>query len=437
MTRRRLICVGVVAAVLAAAVGVGVAYRFRPVPTTSGPLRHDAYVWQRQWTPAVAAAVRDAPAAVQTLAVLYAELRLPAGEVEPAAADFGLLRAVGRPVALVIRVTFPAGGELPTDARSLEALTALVAAGLREAAAHDVAVGEVQLDTDAPERQLQRLTRWLAATRAGVAVAGARAAVGFTALPSWLDRRAFGDLAAAADGYVLQVHGLTLPRRGDEPAVLCDPEAARAAVWRAARAAPGVPFRVALPTYSYLVTRTPEGKVADVIAEDAAAAAPGRVERVDTPAGDMAELVQAWTAARPMNMTGVVWFRLPTTDDTLNWPAVTLAAVAAGRTPAPRLAAHVRAPEPALLEVDLVNEGDAPAALPRRVALQLPRAPLAADALAGFTLRRDEPTRLTLSPDHIPAWHTLPPGAALTIAWVRMTQPTPVTELTTHVEANP
>ena len=78
-----------------------------------------------------------------------------------------------------------------------------------------------------------------------------------TALPCWLQDRAFKALVQEADGFVLQVHSLERPKSPEAPMELCDIASSVKWIERAARFE--VPFRVALPTYGYIVGFDKEG----------------------------------------------------------------------------------------------------------------------------------------------------------------------------------
>ena len=142
-----------------------------------------------------------------------------------------------------------------------------------------------------------------------------------------------------------------------------------------------------------------------------------RVADVSDPAA-MAELVRYWTGTRPTTLTGIIWYRLPTERDVLNWRWPTLAAVMQGRTPSPKLAAELRRPEAGLVEVELTNTGDADHAGVATVALRWQAGTLlASDALGGFTKVDAVPRSLQL---HAQGQSLrLAPGERRTIGWLR------------------
>jgi hypothetical protein len=414
------------------------AWQSAPVARAAGELRQEAYVWQRAWTPAVsgAAAAAASDGRFARLAVLVGEISFAANQrpqtirVRPSYECFVCDRSgsgvsplsspppePGRlchPPALVIRVG-PYSGPFGPDAPASRAVVELARQALAEARAAGVSVAELQVDFDCPESRLDGYARWLAVLRP----AAAPACLTFTALPCWLDRSAFALLAAAADGFVLQVHSLHRPRGGN--VVLCDAAEARSAVERAA--AFGRPFRVALPTYGYLVAFDGGGRLIGLSAEGAAPSWP-RGTRVELAAAEpdaMARLVRGWTADRPAAMRGVIWYRLPVAGDRLNWSAETLAAVMAGGVPAAALEARARAAEPGLVEVTLANAGsaDARGAVTVRLRWSGPAAE-AADGLAGFRVASAGEGELRfvgrVGPD---AW-PMRPGQQRNIGWIRL-----------------
>jgi hypothetical protein len=213
---------------------------------------------------------------------------------------------------------------------------------------------ELQIDFDCAESNLEGYRAWVETLRRKVAPVP----VTITALPSWLGQSAFPRLAGAAGSYVLQVHSLDRPSRMDSSLTLCDPAAARRAVERAARLS--VPFRVALPTYGYLMAFDTDGRLLGLSAEGPAKTWPAsaRIREVRADPIELARLVRGWTTNRPANLQGVIWYRLPVASDLLNWRWPTLAAIVALRSPRESFRAEPRRVEPGLVEISLVNDGE-------------------------------------------------------------------------------
>ncbi|HWN42994.1 MAG TPA: DUF3142 domain-containing protein, partial [Thermoanaerobaculia bacterium] len=359
-----------------------------------GPLPQEAYVWQRAWTPAVREAVSQA-SDFAGLTVLAAEIDLSHSPLRAfrVGIDWQALRDAGRPVGLALRIGRFQGwgrgtGRFEDEPETVRALADLAGELAKQARSHGLELQEIQIDYDCPESKLSDYPVLIEAVRRSVA----STPVTVTALPTWLrHQRAFRTLSRKADGVVLQVHSLRAPSKPGERVDLIDPAEAARAVEEAAKA--GRPFRVALPTYSHGVT---------------GAADPDA----------MAGLVRRWTADRPAELEGLVWYRLPVASDTSNWARATLKAVMAGRVPRREIRTAFRRPSPALVEIDILNIGEAEVPLPSPVDLRWDSDTLiAADALFGYRLRRSGPREARLeSPEPIRA---LRPGDRRTIAWLR------------------
>jgi hypothetical protein len=229
-------------------------------------------------------------------------------------------------------------------------------------------------------------------------------------------------LAAAAGGYVLQVHSLERPRRFDSPFTLCDPAAARRAVARAAGL--GIPFRVALPTYGYFMAFNSDGRFIGLSAEGPAKTWPANARICETRANpvELAQLVQDWNTNRPANLQGIIWYRLPVATDILNWRWPTLAAIMAARSPRESFRAEPRRVESGLVEVSLVNDGELDISSRLAVEVRWPRGSgtrlVAGDGLGGFELL-DDGTSSVKFQNRTPLWR-LPAGEKQVIGWLRL-----------------
>lgn len=379
----------------------------------------EIYVWQRASGAAVQAALtRFAPQA-DGFNVLAAEVSWRSGKpvvVRPPV-DFAALAKLGRPVGLSLRIgTF--GGPFAADDAIAGELAALARTLLAAARDGGLKPHELQVDFDCAETKLSGYREWIVALQR----AAGPTPLAFTSLPVWLKHDAeFRALAAAADGFVLQVHSLEKPTSPDTPFTLCDPR--RADVWVRQAAALGRPFRVALPTYGYVLAFTRDGKFLGLGAEGPRPAWPRdaqlRTVRTDAPA--LAEFARGLAAQPPANCTGVLWFRLPVAGDRFNWDAATLEAVLRGETPAAALAVDVAWSAGGLAEITVTNRGTDSAPWPREIELRWPGAeqPVAADGLAGCTLGRDVAGGATLRVNNFSTEHLLRPGQHVKVAWLR------------------
>ena len=267
--------------------------------------------------------------------------------------DYSLLTNVPCPVGLAFRIG-PCPASIATNEATTAFLTDVAAALIAEARSRRLVPRELQIDFDCAESKLDGYRGWVEAFRRKVAPVP----VSITALPSWLGQPAFKRLAAAADGYVLQVHSLLRPRAFDAPFTLCDPAAARRAVDQAGQI--GIPFRVALPTYGYLMAFDARGRFVGLSAEGPSKTWPANVQLREVRANpiELAQLVQLWATNRPAAMRGVIWYRLPVAGDALNWRWPTLSAMVAQRFPRESMRVESRRVEPGLVRISLINDGE-------------------------------------------------------------------------------
>jgi hypothetical protein len=142
----------------------------------------------------------------------------------------------------------------------------------------------------------------------------------------------------------------------------------------------------------------------------------------------LAQMVQEWAAEPPPGLQGIIWYRLPTEADSLNWRWPTMAAVMSGRAPEPMLNARISRPRAGLVEVELTNEGDGDAVLPTTVVAQWRNARLiAGDAVQSFEFEcPDAASRVCLSRPKRDLPRRLPPGGRCMIAWLRFDRDTDV-----------
>jgi hypothetical protein len=361
------------------------------------PLPHDAYIWQRAWTPPVIAAAQRSADLVRTWRVLVAEADR-SGRWSRANVSWEALNGTGRPIVAVFRID----GRL--DEARMPALLDQVTATL------DALPGQpagVEIDYDCPTSRLATYTRFLTSLRQRLP---ASLKLSITALPTWMNGGGLDRLAAPLDELVLQVHAVDDPHRG-----LFDPAQAEAWVHRFAQRI-GRPFRVALPAYDVRVTWARNGGLAAVEGERPllTGSAPGQMLRA-APETVLAFL-HAMQRAAPDNLAGIVWFRLPTDADRRAWSPETWRAVVTDRLPTPRVSATlVATAQPDLWTVVLANDGAVDAALPRRVVLDA--ACGTADSANGFHLASGTPLALEAGDGR------LRPHGTRVIGWARCTQP--------------
>lgn len=387
----------------------------KPEPKRFVPLPTEVYVWQRAWKPELAESVEQSKSWVQTYHLLMAEVGFEKGKgkITRIQADPTVMKS--QKVGLVLRV-FPSAAKTGWGAEATKLVVDLAKETVSAWPAGNVA--ELQLDYDCPDSKLVDYIRLLTEVKAALFPLK----VTCTVLPSWLRQKEFSALAAIVPGYVLQVHSLHLPKTQDKAVALVDLAETRNALAQAVTI--GVPFRVALPTYSCVVEFDPAGKVREVYAEDVPQALPLQSANyvvLDADAYGMADLVSRWrTEASPL-LQSVVWYRLPVAQDRLNWPLDVLAKVALGESLKRGWLAHCKKQEAGHVEVVIEQAGDAPDDLPTLVTLHWAGSEaVGADALGGYQVVESAAGYLSLklvNPGRMPRVGS---GTKRVIGWLRV-----------------
>lgn len=386
---------------------------------TSGPLPHDIYVWQRVWTPEVVKGLAQSRDSMQRFVVFAGQITLTATppKIVSPDIDYEQLKKAGRPAGLALRVD-PYSGPFRADDVAIRSITQLARERLAEARRQGIDPVELHFDFDCAESKLDGYRIWLAAVREAVKPLP----VYPTVLPSWLKHKSFAQLAKESGEYILQVHCVAPPRTVSDTLMLTNPE--QAAVWVKQAARIGVPFRVALPTYTYLVAFDAQGKPNGVSAEGPSARwrEGSRVVRWEADPAELASLVFVWTHRRPTTMKGVIWYRLPVASDSFNWRWTTLAAVMQGRAPASDLRIEVSSDQPS--DVVISNHGERDEPLPGQIEATCEGAALTtADALAEYEIASQAPARVVFRLKPEAALSRLSPGTRRPIGWIRCEKP--------------
>ncbi|WLG50910.1 DUF3142 domain-containing protein [Pseudomonas sp. FP1742] len=359
------------------------------------PLDQQLYVWQRQWTPAHDAALRDSRADFSTLRVLALQA-FPQAGWSRARIDPALLKRDGRPLIVVVRLD----GQLKGLDR--DEATAQIQQVLRDWQGQGLILSGVEIDHDAGNARLPAYREFLAHLRA---VLPASLPLSITALPAWLDSAELPALLATVDSSVLQVHAVSDPRRG-----LFDPNQARqwAKAWSRITSKP---FYLALPAYG--VALLPEADGAPVVESEVPIERGGERRELLADPRQLSKLGAGLRADPPAHLAGLIWFRLPLANDRRAWSLTTLIAVARGDTLDSRVGLKLSAQD-GLYDISLSNQGNLDSAWPERLTLAVQGCD-GADALAGYALqqRPDLLTFTRLREGRIPA------GGQRAIGWAR------------------
>jgi len=265
-------------------------------------ITHQAYVWQRDWSPALKDAIETHAEELDGLTVLFAEFdSSEESGVSRIPVDFDALKVSGLPITLALRMNrAPRTGV----AASFEnGPTRFIEYTLRAAENHGLKLAGVEIDFDCPTSKLGDYATSLTQLKAKLD----DTPLSITTLPTWMSRpSAFARLVEVTDRFVLQVHSIKRPRSYADEVVLCDPsESLR---WAREASRFGKPFRIALPTYTYRIAFDSGDRLAEVSSEDASAVQrpDWRYRFVHADPKTLLELVQTLNGELPDHCTGLI-----------------------------------------------------------------------------------------------------------------------------------
>lgn len=375
-------------------VGIHAAFTTR----TSRKLPSDAYIWQRQWTPAVTSAVTTSRDMIHTWRILAAELDGHGVWVDTTP-DSTVLAQGHIPVIAVVRIE----GQLADwDEEQLAARILALKAAWQQ---RGIAVAGIEIDHDCATIRLPAYARFLALLRGRLGPGTIPLSV--TILPAWLASPALEDVLARVDDAVLQIHAVQNPQFG-----LFNP--ARAHDWvRAFALRRHGPWHVALPAYGTRVTWGADGRIAAVESEQDRFMGADSGHELVAPPADIAAFMKRIEHVPPHGLAGWVWFRLPTEDDRRAWSLPTWRAVVTRQPLHAALSVRLRRPSAsAPYDIVLANGGNADAEAPPSIRIDS-ACPSGADGLNGYSLdydasgmwlRREQPGLLRAGQQSVIGW---------------------------------
>ncbi|EIK98386.1 hypothetical protein PMM47T1_00060 [Pseudomonas sp. M47T1] len=364
-------------------------------------LPNDAYIWQRQWTPALVAAVQSNTDIISHWRVLAAQADAN-GQWQTTAPDWAALKASGKPIIAVIRID----GQLARFDEKV--LLQQVESTLQPWRASGVPLAGIEIDHDCATARLPAYAHWLASLRATLQ---GNEHLSITALPTWLNSNALDAVLAQVDEAVLQVHAVQNPRVG-----LFDPQAAR--TWLDTFAAHmHKPWRVALPAYGSRVAWDRDGRVVSIESERAMLVTGMEAHELMADPQNLQDFTRQLAADPPRGLAGIVWFRLPTEQDSRAWSPATWRAVLTHAPIDPVISAQLRSTDdPQLFDLVLANTGVGDGTPPATIKVSGRCA--AADAINGYFMERNADGLVFQAREP----GLLRPGRQRPIGWLRCEQ---------------
>lgn len=297
---------------------------------------HDFYVWQRKWDAKVDAAVQEELAGgSHGLYVLGGEIEYEGGRA--------VWKQVSVPASLWGNSRITAVFRLPVKALENPAHSAQLVVEQAE----KLAVRRLQVDVDVPERKLEKYAELLAALRMNTA--WKFEFVGATFLPCHLSQKEIGKTLALVDEPVVQLHGIDAPKRRQDDWRLMKRKTACAAM-KMARKLDGR-FKMALPTYAYVLFFNGDGSFrrlfAEGLSDDDVPFGTETTREIAAP--DLELLHELMTSPERLP---VIWFRLPVKGlDRWTLEKETVLLLEHGELPKPSLEIEMRAQNAAVIDV--------------------------------------------------------------------------------------
>lgn len=376
-------------------------------------------MWQRVWSAPLEQSLQQATPDVRCWRVLSLQIGAQSAPLS-VAINWTALAATKRPVVAVVRIEGAriAAYDAALSTNLSSQITRHLQDALAQSAQHGATLAGIEIDHDCATSQLAAYAAWLQQLRAAWRAQPAskqlsQLPLSITALPAWRVSPDLPALLLRADESVLQVHAVQRPSAG-----LFDAPSAQhwAKAW--AQIAPH-PFRLALPCYGSRVGYNEWGETIAVESEAGVTLRSTHEQELTASPREVSALLTWFKTQMPEHLAGIVWFRLPTSNDQRAWRLSTWQAVVQGRVQAAvehALTVSLRPNQPGLFDVVLHNAADFDVDLPAVIAL--PASAQAADGRQGYAIDLlNRPARLVRRQA---GW--LRPHSDLTIGWIRLAQ---------------
>lgn len=365
------------------------------------------YVWQPVKRGEVQEALKQAKE-FGRFAILAYEFEWEGDAVQLRYINDGLLEIgeLGQKPVLVIRVCGLRGSEQWRSFVFREKIPELLAQNTVAAQ-----FSEVQIDYDCPTARLGDYLEDLKLLNKHSPLP-----VSITALPDWLRSESFPALAEEAAHYVLQVHGLEVPKSLDAIEPLCTHS--QASQWLEKADSLGYPFYVALPTYSYVLGFDESGQFAAIGAEGTLPQA-HRLALLHADPCEVFAISQEVSGEAYTNVMGVAWYRLPVPGDEFNWSWEGLHTLLQGVEPVHGLSAQSMWQKSGVLDIVCRNDGNVDQRMPDEIRVEKIPDLLASDGVNGYTRSRDAKGALVFEANQQTQLKKLAPGESVLVGWIR------------------
>lgn len=313
--------------------------------SSTKPLPHAAYIWQRKWTPELDSAIALSKGLFSSAHILAFQIE-PTGHIIRLVIDRSFLKNQTIPLTATIRLS----DNIPETV--WDTLPGLIKGLSTDSLLHWKGV---EIDYDCPTTRLREYQRHLSKLHSCFP---GNMSLSITILPTWITSKSLRKLTSTVDYSILQVHAIANPSLH-----LFNQYEASDYISEFARIT-ATPFLVALPAYSVRIFMDSEDSLVGVESESPRDDLHGLAGReVVTEPGEVAALITRVQANWPKKVAGFIWFRLPLESDIRSWKPAVLRAVIKGE-PLVSEACLIRSESNGTIDLSVANRGNCDCALP-------------------------------------------------------------------------
>jgi hypothetical protein len=267
------------------------------------PIEHDAYIWQMKWNNSLRNSIANNADIVREWRILFAYVGIN-GQLRYSGVDLDTLRSVKNPTVVVVRIE---GKIEKIDSVYLLKSISELYSRLQKSG---VKLAGIEVDYDCATLRLPAYTEFLKGLHHTLKN---EEHIFVTALPTWIGSSDLPNLLKQTEEILLQVHAVQNPSGG-----LFD--AAQAEKWIVNFSRKySHPFRVALPTYGSQLKYDTFGNLVGVESEVPLLIQGERSRELVVSPSAVQSLLNRLKLVQPTMLKGIVWFRLPTSEDRRSW----------------------------------------------------------------------------------------------------------------------
>ncbi|WP_271801721.1 DUF3142 domain-containing protein [Commensalibacter communis] len=315
-------------------------------------LPQEVYIWQKKWKQYLQPAIEQTTPYVIGWRFLAGEFE-PDGQVIYPSIQFDHLQQTNLPLTAVYR--FDRLRPLP----SVDEVLTLI----QQSPAYKIHhIHRIELDLDWPTPKLSLYIQLLRSLKAKLPK---DVRLNITMIPDWMRSPVFPELTERVPYPVLQVHSVDNPHIG-----LFNNNTALMYIQKMNRLTRH-PFYVALPTYGLKIQTTPSGTIYAIEGENDFKTGKSGQELYSNPQ-QVRALIEQLQHNTPINLRGIIWFRLPIASDQRNWSLDTwMAMIKHQNLHGQIMVKEIPDPNtPEAIKITLVNQGNIALPLPSIVSLR-------------------------------------------------------------------